>query len=161
MIDLGVCGQPCASMSAFFSKKEVESNEMVNSCSRCACVPAFIWSVLLHCGRGKGGQAPGGIGAERQAGCRRRKRIGNTMRRISQRIVLTVIFGICRNGNAQKSDAIIFCRKKGRIVAAKGMGCVETVKSVLMDGTPPVLVTACRRSLWKCVCTRKHSEERG
>ena len=82
------------------------------------------------------------------------------MRRISQRTAPTVISGTAGNRNAERNAAIIFCRKKGRIVAAKGMGCVETVKSVLMDGTPPVLVTACRRSLWKCVCTRKHSEER-
>ena len=82
------------------------------------------------------------------------------MPRISQRTVLSVISGTAGNGNAQRSAAIIFCRRKGRIVAAKGMGCVETVRPAHMGGTPPVSVTACRKSLWKCGYIGKHCEER-
>lgn len=67
------------------------------------------------------------------------------MRRIGQRIALTVISGIAGNKNAQRSAATIFCRKKSRIVLTEKMRYVEIVKDVLMDSTPPVSATACRR----------------
>ena len=79
------------------------------------------------------------------------KRIEGNMRRISPRTVLTVTSGIAGNGNVQRNAVIIFCRKNGRIAPAEKMGCVETVRSALMDGTLPVLATACRRFFKICV----------
>ena len=73
------------------------------------------------------------------------------MRRISPRTVFTVTSGIAGNGNVQRSAVIISCRKNGRIAPAEKKGCVETVKYVLMDGTLPVLATACRRFFKICV----------
>ena len=72
------------------------------------------------------------------------------MRRISPRTVLIVTFGTAGNRNAERNAAITFCRRKGRIASAEKMGCLEIVRSALMDGTLPVLVTACRRFLWIC-----------
>ena len=72
------------------------------------------------------------------------------MRRISPRTVLTVTSGIAGNGNVQRNAVIIFCRKNGRIAPAEKMGCVESVRSALMDSTPPVSATACRRFFWIC-----------
>ena len=72
------------------------------------------------------------------------------MRRISPRTVLTAISGTAGNRNAERSAAIIFCRKKGRIASAEKMGCVESVRSALMDSTRPVSATACRRFFWIC-----------
>ena len=123
---------------------------MVDCCRWDTGVPALIWTVLLYCGRGKRGQAPGRTGMERQAGCRRGKRIEGNMRRISPRTVLIVIFGTAGNRNVQRSAVIIFCRKKDRIVSAEKMGCLEIVRSALMDSTPPVSATACRRFFWIC-----------
>ena len=149
------------SMNALFGfKKEVEKNEMVDCCRRGACVPALIWTVLLYCGRGKRGQAVRETGAERQDGWRRRKRIEETMRRISQRTAPTVISGTAGNRNAERNAAIIFCRRKDGIVPVGKAGAVEIAASVLMGGIPPVSATACRKSLRKCGCTVKHSEER-
>ena len=73
------------------------------------------------------------------------------MRRISPRTVLIVTFGTAGNRNAERNAAITFCRKNGRIAPAEKKGCVETVKYVLMDGTLPVLATACRRFFKICV----------
>lgn len=50
-------------------------------------------------------------GAERQAGCRRGKRIEKGLHRISPRIVRTVIFGTSGNVDVQKIAAITFSRK--------------------------------------------------
>lgn len=124
---------------------------MVDRCKRDTCVPALIWTVLLYCRCGKGGQIPGRTGEERQTGCRRGKWIEGNMRRISPRTVFTVTSGIAGNGNVQRSAVIISCRKNGRIAPAEKKGCVETVKYVLMDGTLPVLATACRRFFKICV----------
>lgn len=124
---------------------------MVDRCKRDTCVPALIWTVLLYCRCGKGGQVTGRTGEERQTGCRRGKRIEGNMHRISPRTVLTVTSGIAGNGNVQRNAVIIFCRKNGRIAPAEKKGWVETVKCVLMDGTLPVLATACRRFFWICV----------
>ena len=84
---------------------------MVNSCRRSACFPDSVWPVLLYCGWGKGGQVTGRTGAERQAGCRRGKRIEKGLHRISPRIVRTVIFGTSGNVDVQKIAAITFSRK--------------------------------------------------
>ena len=109
MIRLGVYGQPCASMSALFHfEKEVENNEMADSCRRDTCASACLGAVLLYCGRGERGQDFRRIGMERQAGCRREKRIGRSMRRINQRTAFPVISGTGGNRNAQRTDAIIF-----------------------------------------------------
>ncbi len=81
------------------------------------------------------------------------------MRRISPRTVLTVTSGIAGNGNVQRNAVIIFCRKNGRIAPAEKMGCVETVRSALMDGTLPVLVTACRRFFKICVSAVRSEKE--
>ena len=75
--------------------------------------------------------------------------MGN-MRRISPRTVLIDIFGTAGYRNVQRSAVIIFCRKKDRIVSAEKMGCLEIVRSALMDSTPPVSATACRRFFWIC-----------
>lgn len=123
---------------------------MVDCCRWVTGVPALIWTVLLYFGRCKRGQAPGRTGMERQAGCRRGKRIEGNMRRISPRTVLIVTFGTAGNRNVQRSAVIIFCRKKDRIVSAEKMGCLEIVRSALMDSTPPVSATACRRFFWIC-----------
>ena len=123
---------------------------MFDRCRRDTCVPALIWTVLLYCGGGKRGQASGRTGMERQAGCRRRKRIEENMRRISPRTALIVTSGTAGNRNVQRSAAITFCRRKGRIAPAEKMGCLEIVRSALMDGTPPVSATACRRFFWIC-----------
>ena len=123
---------------------------MVDCCRWDTGVPALIWTVLLYFGRCKRGQAPGRTGMERQAGCRRGKRIEGNMRRISPRTVFTVTSGIAGNGNVQRNAAITFCRRKGRIASAEKMGCLEIVRSALMDSTPPVSATACRRFFWIC-----------
>lgn len=123
---------------------------MVDCCGRGTGVPALIWTVLLYCGGGKRGQVPGRTGMERQAGCRRGKRIEGNMRRISPRTVLIVTFGTAGNRNAERNAAITFCRRKGRIASAEKMGCLEIVRSALMGSTPPVSDTACRRFLWIC-----------
>ena len=123
---------------------------MVDCCRWDTGVPALIWTVLLYFGRCKRGQAPGRTGMERQAGCRRGKRIEETMHRISPRTALIVTFGTAGNRNAERNTAIIFCRRKGRIAPAEKMGCLEIVRSALMDSTPPVLATACRRFFWIC-----------
>lgn len=123
---------------------------MVDCCRWDTGVPALIWTVLLYFGRCKRGQAPARTGMERQAGCRRGKRIEGNMRRISPRTVLIVTFGTAGNRNVQRSAVIIFCRKKDRIVSAEKMGCLEIVRSALMDSTPPVSATACRRFFWIC-----------
>lgn len=123
---------------------------MVDCCRWDTGVPALIWTVLLYFGRCKRGQAPGRTGMERQAGCRRRKRIEGNMRRISPRTVLIVTFGTAGNRNVQRSAVIIFCRKKDRIASAEKMGCLEIVRSALMDSTPPVSATACKRFFWIC-----------
>ena len=123
---------------------------MVDCCRWDTGVPALIWTVLLYCGRGKRGQVPGRTGMERQAGCRRGKRIEGNMRRISPRTVLIVTSGTAGNRNVQRSAVIIFCRKKDRIVSAEKMGCLEIVRSALMDSTPPVSATACKRFFWIC-----------
>ena len=132
---------------------------MVDCGRRSICVPALIWTVLLYCRCGKGGQVTGRTGEERQTGCRRGKRIEGNMRRISPRTVLTVTSGIAGNGNVQRNAVIIFCRKNGRIAPAEKMGCVETVRSALMDGTLPVLVTACRRFFKICVSAVRSEKE--
>ena len=123
---------------------------MVDCCRWDTGVPALIWTVLLYFGRCKRGQAPGRTGMERQAGCRRGKRIEGNMRRISPRTVLIVTFGTAGNRNAERNAAITFCRRKGRIASAEKMGCLEIVRSALMGSTPPVSDTACRRFLWIC-----------
>lgn len=123
---------------------------MVDGCRRGTCVPAFIWTVLLYCRWGKRGQVTGRAGVERQEGCRRGKRIEGDMRRISPRTALIVTSGTAGNRNAERSVAIIFCRKKCRTVYAEKMGCMEIVRSALMDGIPPVSATACRRFFWIC-----------
>ena len=61
------------------------------------------------------------------------------MRRISPRTVLIVTSGTAGNRNAERNAAITFCRRKGRIASAEKMGCLEIVRSALMDSTPPVL----------------------
>lgn len=152
--------EPCASMSAFFDfKKEVDGNEMVDCCRRDVCVPAFIWTVLLYCRWGKRGQATGRTGVERQAGCRRGKRIEENMRRISPRTALIVTSGTVGNRNAERSDAIIAFRKKGRTAPAEKMGYAETVRSALMDGILPVSATACRRFSWICGSAARSKKE--
>ena len=149
----------CFHKRLFGFKKEVEKNEMVDRCKRDTCVPALIWTVLLYCRCGKGGQVTGRTGEERQTGCRRGKRIEGNMRRISPRTVLTVTSGIAGNGNVQRNAVIIFCRKNGRIAPAEKMGCLEIVRSALMDGTLPVLVTACRRFFKICVSAVRSEKE--
>lgn len=81
------------------------------------------------------------------------------MRRISPGTVLTVTSGIAGNGNVQRNAVIIFCRKNGRTAPAEKMRCVETVRSALMDGTLPVLVTACRRFFKICVSAVRSEKE--
>lgn len=61
------------------------------------------------------------------------------MRRISPRTVLIVTSGTAGNRNAERNAAITFCRRKGRIASAEKMGCLEIVRSALMDSTPPCI----------------------
>ena len=83
------------------------------------------------------------------------------MRRISPRTVLIVTSGTAGNRNAERNAAITFCRRKGRIASAEKMGCLEIVRSALMDSTPPVSATACRRFFWICGSAAERGKKEG
>ena len=123
---------------------------MVDCCRWDTGVPALIWTVLLYCGRCKRGQAPGRTGMERQAGCRRGKRLGKNMRRISPRTVLIVTSGTAENRSVQSIAAIISSRKKRGKELMKEVEIPESAGAAHMGGTHHVSVIVCRRFCWRC-----------
>lgn len=123
---------------------------MVDRCKRDTCVPALIWTVLLYCRCGKGGQVTGRTGEERQTGCRRGKRIEGNMRRISPRTVLIVTSGTAENRSVQSIAAIISSRKKRGKELMKEVEIPESAGAAHMGGTHHVSVIVCRRFCWRC-----------
>lgn len=123
---------------------------MVDRCRRGVYISSSVEPVLLYCCRRKRGQAVRRAGAERQAGCRRGKRLGKNMRRISPRNVLIVTSGTAENRSVQSIAAIISSREKRGKELMKEVEIPESAGAAHMGGTHHVSVIVCRRFCWKC-----------
>lgn len=90
----------------FNFEKEVEKNEMDNSCRRSACFPDSVWPVLLYCGWGKGDRLLEELerkGRQDATGKTDRKRFAPDKPQDCR----TVIFGISGNVDVQKIACLL------------------------------------------------------
>ena len=138
--------------------KGVKQNER-NPCRRRRICGGY--AVLMHPGRGAGGQADGGNEAERGMGCRQERQTAGTgrgiagiMQRTSRVTVSTVISGKGNGKDAARRNVITFSRKENRHRQIfQGIPChrklakmaAVTAKAVLMAGIPHASATAYRR----------------
>ena len=119
------------------------------------------YAVLVHPGRGAGGQAYGRNETERGMGCRQERQTAGTgrgiagiMQRTSRVTVSTVISGKGSGKDAARRNAITFCRKKKshhqifrEIFCHRNLVKMMalTAIAVLMAGIPHVSATVYRR----------------
>ena len=140
-----VCRKDSISALLFWTEKGVDENEMDDRCSGNPWFSGGTCPLLLYPCRGAGGSDAGGAGAERQAGCKRGKRIGNSLPRTSRKTACTAISGTKAKDAVRRMPAIIFFQMER--CPGKRMGIAGAAR---MDGTLPASVTACRKSYWNC-----------